>query len=583
MVDKDNSRSSRRDWLRVLGAGSATLLAGCSGETPERGNQDSGENTVDRTFYNATWALPDKAQFNSYNPTSYATFPGYALFGWFARYAQSSGEWIPHLMKDWSFSGTSITLNLDDRFVWHNGDPVTAKDAETKLRVEHAMEGTTSNFVEEVKVPDETTVTIELKSETNQNLLYHNLLTLMMDTPKSVFGEYVADVKYDDGDYSSVQEEIVQFSWDEPIGWGPFKYNQRSGQQIELTKFEDHPNADKVDFQTLAYRYVENKQQKMQAYLAERMSGGGMIPTKSVYDQIPDQFQEWDFLRGLGFALHFNQNREEFQDVRVRKALSHVLDRNPMVKNTSVVGPEPLKYDTGFHGKEEKQRRYIGDDLDQFIMYNDTQKATSLLKDAGFSKEGGQWIKPGGDPFKLTLKAASGFSAWRVGTNEATRQLKEFGINAEFAPIEVSTYLAKTLPNGDFDIGASFVGEQILHPLPDLQTAFYGYSSFHPDIGTPEKFSVPMPVANPSGSTETVNVKDLIGQITSTSGEESQKLIKQLSWVYNQTMPTYVVFSSRGFSFLNSSNWSAPSDAQTGDVSYPVAFMMHKGQIQAKQ
>ncbi|MFC6723396.1 ABC transporter substrate-binding protein [Halobium palmae] len=575
-------------------------MAGCSGETPEPGGesggdngsqgtgdgtQGSGANMVDRTFYNATWTVPNQAQYNQYNPTNQTEFPNYALFGWLARYAQTNDEWVPLLAEDWNLSGTSLTLNIDDSFVWHDGDPVTAEDVATKLRVEYAMGTTLSNFLAGVEVPDETTLEIELQNETNETLLYQNLLSQMIDTQTSVWGDYVSDVQFDDGDYSSAQEEIVGFGWEEPIGWGPFQFDRSTGQQIVLKKFEDHPHADEINFSTLAYRYVENKQQKMQGYLSKRLSGGGMIPTKSVYEQMPAAFQNWKFLRGVGFALHFNQNRDVFTDVRVRKALSHVLDRKPMVENTSAVGPELLKYDTGFHGGEEIQRQYIGDDLDQFTRYDDTQRATQLLKDAGFTKDGDQWMKPDGDPFQLTLKAASGFSAWRVGTNEATRQLNNFGIESEFKPVQVSTYLSDTLPNGDFDIGASFVGQQVIHPLTDLETAFYGYPSFGPpDIGTPNEFSVPMPVADPSGSEETVNVKDLIGQATSATGEESTSTIKQISWVYNQTVPTYVVFSSYGYSFLNTDNWTtAPEDSLTTDVQYPVSFMLHKGQIQAKQ
>ncbi|EMA37183.1 extracellular solute-binding protein family 5 [Halococcus hamelinensis 100A6] len=506
------------------------------------------------------------------------------LFGRLAQYNQTSAEWVPHLAEEWNISGTSVTLNLNDSFVWHDGDPVTAKDVATKLRVEYAMETTLANFLSGVEVPDETTIEIELQGETNRNLLYQNLLSLMIDTPTSVWGEYVSDVQFDDSDYSSVQEEIVQFSWQDPIGWGPFQLDDQTGQQIQLTKFDDHPQADQINFSTMAFRYVENKQQKMQGYLSERISGGGMIPTKSVYDQMPSAFQNWNFNRGVGFALHFNQNRKVFQDVRVRKALSHVLDRGPMVENTSIVGPKTLEFDTGFHGNKKFQRRYIGDTLNEFTLYNDTKRATALLKEAGFTKNGEKWTKPNGDPFQLTLKSASGFSAWRVGTNEATRQLNEFGIDAEFTPVQNSTYLSNTLSNGDFDIGASFVGQQILHPLTDLETSFYGYPSFAPDIGTPDEFSVPMPVANPSGSTKTVNVRDLISRITSTSGQKSQDLIKRLSWVYNQTMPTYVVFTSYGYSFLNTDNWTVPpEDAATNGVSYPVALMMHKGQVRAKQ
>jgi peptide/nickel transport system substrate-binding protein len=217
-------------------------------------------------------------------------------------------------------------------------------------------------------------------------------------------------------------------------------------------------------------------------------------------------------------------------------------------------------------------------------VYDDIERATALLEEAGFTKDGDQWMKPNGDPFELTLKAASGFSAWRVGTNEATRQLNNFGIDAEFSPVQVSTYLSTTLPNGDFDIGASFVGQQVIHPVTDLETAFFGYPSFGPpDINAPEEYAVPMPVGDASGSEETVNARDLLSQIKPTSGEESQSLIKRLSWAYNQTMPTYVVFSSSGFSFLNTENWTAPSeDSMTTEVQYPTTFMLHKGQIQAK-
>ncbi|GAB3686620.1 hypothetical protein GCM10028857_18960 [Salinarchaeum chitinilyticum] len=571
--DDTGMNVDRREMLGMLGAGSTALLAGCAG---------AGGGTEEGTFTDYMWATPMNHQYNQYNPTNYGADPAPFLFGWLANWDQTNNEWVSHLAENWEHSGDTVTLEISDQYVWHNGDDLTAEDVATKLRVEDVMGAQSVSPFESLTVEDSTTVTLGLSTEINSEVMYQNLLPIMIDTPESVYGEYVEGAEFgSDADKAEYTQELVQFSWDEPIGWGPFEFDRRTELGVEFTKFSDHPFADDINFDTVSIESVESKQQKMQGYLSNNVSGGGMIPTKQTSEDLSDRYHRWDFLRGLGGAFHFNQSREVFQDVRVRQALCHVMDNEPMTANMTAIGKDPLDHFTGFHGTEETQRSYLGDALDSFNSYDDTEQAVTLLEEAGFSRDGGNWYEPSGDRFQIDLVSTSGFASWRDATNEASRQLGEFGIETEFIAEQNSTYLSNTLPNGDFDIAPSFLGMAgIFHPLPHLNSGFFGFPQYDPGFNPSEEYSVPMPVGDAEGSTETVNVNEVLDQIRTSSGEDANSAITRAAWVFNQTMPTYPIFSARGYMYLDTNNWEANMESPVTNTYYPLEMLLHNGDIQ---
>ncbi|WP_435146108.1 ABC transporter substrate-binding protein [Halobaculum sp. P14] len=527
---------------------------------------------------------PQNVQFNPYNPKLQVKIADAMMYGSLAKYDQKNLEWIPHLATDWSVSDGKLTISLSDEFTWHNGDPVTAQDVKTKLLLERVVGGSILGSFNGVKTPDDTTIVLNLKGKTNKNLLFQNFLSLQIDAPHSLFKEYVQGVELGnpDAEYQDQLEKLLQYKVTEPVAWGPFEFDRRTGQSIELTKFEDHPVADKLNFSNISLQYVNSNQQRFQMALSGRMDGGPMIPTKSVAEQLPDSYVNYPFARGLGMVLAFNHGVKEFQDVRVRQALCHVFDRTAMIKNMSALGKEAMEFDTGFYGDEQVKREYLGDDLQNFTQYDDKEKAAQLLRDAGYTKESGTWMKPNGEKFSITLKAPSGFGSWRTSTNTATSQLQEFGIDASFKSETIATFLSQTLPSGNFEIAAAFNGNRILHPLPTLKSEFEGSPVLQPTYNYPAEFEVPMPVGNPDGSKETVNVNDLVDTASSTSGEEAVQALKKLSWTYNQTVPTYCAFSSQNYGYLNTANFEAPSEGPVTNVINPIAFMIHKGEVSAK-
>jgi peptide/nickel transport system substrate-binding protein len=74
----------------------------------------------------------------------------------------------------------------------------------------------------------------------------------------------------------------------------------------------------------------------------------------------------------------------------------------------------------------------MGKNLNKINKYMPNQKlATKLLTQAHFKKQGGKWMLPNGNPWKVTLWSVTGFSDWIDAANEMQSELNSFGIDTD--------------------------------------------------------------------------------------------------------------------------------------------------------
>jgi peptide/nickel transport system substrate-binding protein len=138
-----------------------------------------------------------------------------------------------------------------------------------------------------------------------------------------------------------------------------------------------------------------------------------------------------DFLMNVTTGIYMRTDKPPFNDVRVRRALSHAVDRRAIIESVYLRGePTPA---IG-RGLTEWSPRI--DQLGPGAQYyrHDPKEARRLLADAGF---------PQG--LKTTLTVTGGYGSDYLDASQLTqRQLKEGGIDAELKIQEYGAYISTT-------------------------------------------------------------------------------------------------------------------------------------------
>uniref|UniRef100_A0A7C4U7R2 Methyl-accepting transducer domain-containing protein n=1 Tax=candidate division WOR-3 bacterium TaxID=2052148 RepID=A0A7C4U7R2_UNCW3 len=348
--------------------------------------------------------------------------------------------WVfPTLIESWKISddGRKITFRLKNNIYAHNGSQITSEDVVFSYkRTMTAPNGFFFDAVENIRPVDRFGFEMELKYPYVP--LFANLATIGgAIIPK--------DLK------TPIEEN--------PVGTGPFKFSTwNKGEEIELEAFDKYifgrPYVDRIKF--YISKDEEEKKTALDMFVAK------LIDIASIsYTQI-DRIEKDEYLKrclvreiSLDFQyLGFNMLKKElpFYDVRVRRAMSYMIDRVDMLQKldngygTPAKGPIPPGvdcYNPSLKGYD----------------YN-PERAKELLKEAGY---------PNGLPDKYILDTS--ISAANMKRAEyLINQFKKFGINLEI----------RTSPWKDF-LKLVHGGEQQLYML--------GWSS---DNGDPDNFLYPL-------------------------------------------------------------------------------------------
>lgn len=348
--------------------------------------------------------------------------------------------WVfPTLLEFWRISddGKKITFRLKNNIYSHNGSQITSEDIVYSYK--RTMTGPNAFFfdsVKEVRVIDKYTFEMDMKF--TYVPLFANLSTIG----------------------GAIVPKDLTLSLDErPIGTGPFKMAEwQKGEQIILEAFDKYifgrPYIDRIRF--LVSKDEEEKKTSLDMFIANHVDIASISYTQ--IDRIlKDEYLKKCLVREMSLDFQyfgFNMLKKDlpFYDVRVRRAMSHMIDRVDMLKKldngygTPAKGPIPPGVDC--YNPSLKGYDYNPD------------RAKELLKEAGY---------PNGLPDTYILDVS--ISAANMRRAEyLINQFKKFGIN-----IEVRTHAWK-----DF-LKLVHQGEHQLYML--------GWSS---DNGDPDNFLYPL-------------------------------------------------------------------------------------------
>jgi peptide/nickel transport system substrate-binding protein len=331
------------------------------------------------------------------------------------------GSIVPALAESWRIAedGRSITFRVRRGVRFHDGSPLTLEDVVAKF--ERAMDPASGHTHPEyyaaieavVSDPEEHAVTFELATP-RRSLLYD------LARPDSII--------YPAG------SEATQRS--RPVGTGPFRFvSYREGSDVRLERFDGYyregvPYLDAVTFRILADPNAR--------FAALRAGDVDLIGTSLA----PEQYLQLASLPGVKgtegtatteITLAMNNGRPPFDDVRVRRAISHAVDKRAIVEG-AMFG---LGTVIGTH-MSPAEPYYV--DLTGTYPY-DPERARALLAEAGLA-----------DGFALTLDLPEPYALERRSGQVIAQQLQAVGIDVELRVVEWATWLRRVFRDADYDL-----------------------------------------------------------------------------------------------------------------------------------
>ena len=327
------------------------------------------------------------------------------------------GEAQPALARSWRISDDikTYTFKLAEGVKFHDGEPFDC--SVVKFSFERAVAPDSTNAqkaifapIESIACKDAATAVVTLKAPSSNFLFNMGWGDAVMVSPKSAATNKT-----------------------NPVGTGPFKFKSwAKGDRVTLERFDGYWG-EKPKLAAVTFRFISDPAAAAAAVLAGDVDGFSNLPAVETVPQFKAD-PRFSVVVGMTqgktvFAL--NNAKKPFDDVRVRRALTHAIDRKALIDAVSSGYGKPL----GSHWSPNDPG-FI--DLSGEYPF-DPAKAKALLAEAG--------VKQG---FEMTIMLPPPAYARRGGEVIAA-YLAQVGVTAKLVPVEFAQWLDQVFKRSDFD------------------------------------------------------------------------------------------------------------------------------------
>jgi len=329
-----------------------------------------------------------------------------------------NNEIAPYIAESWEISedGKTYTFNL-------------AKNA-------------TFGPIEDYEFPDDNTLIVKLSQP-------HGPLLLAATTPRQlpVMPKHV---------YGDAEDFMKQDAHKNPVGSGPFIISDRkTDEYVSIERNENHfveglPYLDKIIYQNVADKTAKRiglRKNQFQLARADSVMRFSDIKEFSKIDHL--ELTEYQGISGGAIVLEFNNRKEPLDNLMVRQAIAHAINRSHI---SDVL-----------HGGYTKPARsplpatnvFFNDSMEGYPL--DLDKANSLLDEAGYPK------KDDDMRFELNLiHIAQPFMPdfQSLPAEYVAAALKKVGIKVKLEPLQGFAGWAERSAAWDFDMSINWPGDK---------------------------------------------------------------------------------------------------------------------------
>ncbi len=450
--DDNHAWLDRRDYLKYVGAtGVGGTLAGCtsgggsnedgetttSDEDTETEETDGGDGGEPSTFvvgmsskastldvHSAT-RRPENTILSAINETLFRL--------------DEDTEPVPHLASDYSRNddATEFTFQLEEGVTFHDGSTFDAEIA--KWSYERFLENSPNSYL--LGPVD----TIEATGDYE--------LTITMEDSYPLLPRYLTNWSTAFVSKAAVEEHGDDYGQATAVGTGPYQFDTwERGTGVTVTKFEEYDwgpefaeNQGPGKAGAFEFRLLPEATTLLQELTNGDVHGSSYV-TLSDVEQV-ESSNNTELLRKEytrpGY-LAMNVQKEPTDDVRVRRAINHAIQKQPVID--AALGGEgypiwSIVPSIAVNGLSEDRSKELGEQYDP-------EKARSLLEEAGWTNSSeGETRSKNGEDLELTFYAFTIPRYAQMGKVVAP-MLGEVGINANLEVLEAGT-LYNNLESGN--------------------------------------------------------------------------------------------------------------------------------------
>jgi peptide/nickel transport system substrate-binding protein len=404
--DTSNDGDSSGATATTAGDAAGTTPAGddAAGTATTAFPQPEGEADPDATFiygYQLTVSRLDPHR-ASISQDATTLFPVYDRLV----HLSPEGELIPGLAESWEFSedGLTLTLHVRPDVTFHDGAPLDAEAVKANLDRGTSIEGssvaTDLGAIESVTVVDPMTVEVQLSAPNVSIIGSFSDRAGILVSPKALADGVDLDANM--------------------VGAGPYRFvSHVQGDSTKFERNEDYWDTERIPkVKNLEIRVIADSVARLNA-----IRTGEINATTVSAPQVPDVEREDGLTLRFNTELQYtyivqNRARNHQDDVRVRQALLHGLDRESicetLMAGQCVVVDQP--FPPGYFAYNE--------DIPQVLYPYDPEKAKALLEEAGVTS------------LELSMLTPAGLPTYPEIAEVIQAQWAELGVTIEIRPTD---------------------------------------------------------------------------------------------------------------------------------------------------
>jgi peptide/nickel transport system substrate-binding protein len=358
-----------------------------------------------------------------------------------AYYLWGADEYIGLLAESWGFvdDNTAYEYTIKEGAMWSDGSPVTSEDVVDTFDIGRILNWTQWSYLDSVEAVDERTVRFNFKENgASPNAERQILKEYVVD--RMTYGDLadqarqvVADGNESGSDaWTAVATAIEEFRPETLMATGPYSYTLDDVGEAFMTLYWQ-PNSlysDSVKFGEIKLWAGETEQTTPLVLSGELAYATNVYPPATIQSFADAGLRLITTPRGYGPALLFNFSVPPFDNVLVRRAMAHAINREQSALLTNGLGASATVYLSGILDSVTPNllSQEAIDSLDRYEY--DLDKAAALMEEAGFTRNAdGKWVDADGNTISVEYTFPADFADFSAAARDATAQLNEFGFD----------------------------------------------------------------------------------------------------------------------------------------------------------
>lgn len=397
---------------------------------------------------------------------------------------------------------------------------------------------------------------------------------------KSIAKKHLDDEKYV-AKFSKADNVLATGAWD--------LVEFRGSEAFVFEKNQHHRNAEAINFEKFILEYTPGTNRRHAALKADHLDYGSAVTPQPVVKSLPDKISQLLVPGNLysGNELGLNFDHPALRKREVRMAIMYALNHDAIATNIHPTAAEAVMTPGGdcWDATNYVSQEWIDENLRTYT--TNQEKAVTLMREAGYFKEGGQWVDADGSQVTLTLPTPNDTPRWEP---TVASQLSEFGIETSVRTLN-ATEFSDRKNNTEFNIWPTILksvtnkAAATLFPwyYAPMKGRTYGINGVYPKeqfkTGNFSRSSVPIPrteerwrafsikappIGQPDGHLKEYHPSALsLFLYTNPPEEKFRRRVKIGMWLANWFLPTIPINKTMEQHFIDEENWKWPKETQS--------------------